>query len=115
MQFAHTCECHCERQGALSKKHCSLHRCNGSGVHASTATVLHHAPHFFAFDQQAVLLGAVGEVMLGDLQRSGFQVTNVHEDADVIIVNTCSFIEDAKAESLEVRALACRDACQYAF
>lgn len=45
-----------------------------------------------------------GEVLLGDLYRSGFEVVKEHEDADAIIVNTCAFVEDAKAESLEVRA-----------
>mmetsp|Transcript_19009 Transcript_19009/g.32522 ORF Transcript_19009/g.32522 Transcript_19009/m.32522 type:complete len:512 (-) Transcript_19009:594-2129(-) len=42
-----------------------------------------------------------GEVMLGDLQRSGFQIVTEHEDADAIVINTCAFIEDAKSESLE--------------
>jgi tRNA A37 methylthiotransferase MiaB len=44
-----------------------------------------------------------GEVLLGDLARAGFQITEEHEDADAIVVNTCAFVEDAKAESLEVR------------
>ena len=43
-----------------------------------------------------------GEVLLGDLYRSGFEVVMEHEDADAIIVNTCGFVEDAKTESLEV-------------
>ena len=43
-----------------------------------------------------------GEVLLGDLYRSGFEVVSEHEDADAIIVNTCGFVEDAKTESLEV-------------
>eukprot|EP00775_Hariotina_reticulata_P010662 gene10662-10821_t len=42
-----------------------------------------------------------GEVLLGDLSRAGFQITEDHEDADAIVVNTCAFVEDAKAESLE--------------
>ncbi|KAF8060109.1 rimO [Scenedesmus sp. PABB004] len=44
-----------------------------------------------------------GEVMLGDLVRSGFEVTSDSEAADAIIINTCAFVEDAKAESLEVQ------------
>lgn len=40
------------------------------------------------------------EVMLGDLQRSGLRVVREPRDADVIIVNTCAFVEDAKAESI---------------
>ncbi len=47
-------------------------------------------------------LTAAGEVMLGDLFRSGFDIVDDHEDADAIVVNTCSFVEEAKTESLEV-------------
>lgn len=39
--------------------------------------------------------------MLGDLFRSGFDIVDDHEDADAIVVNTCSFVEEAKTESLE--------------
>jgi hypothetical protein len=49
-----------------------------------------------------VLSQLAGEVLLGDLSRAGFQITGDHEDADAIVVNTCAFVEDAKAESLEV-------------
>lgn len=41
-------------------------------------------------------------MLLGDLTRAGFSVTDDHEDSDAIIVNTCAFVEDAKSESLEV-------------
>jgi tRNA A37 methylthiotransferase MiaB len=51
-----------------------------------------------------VLCGnCTGEVLLGDLARAGFKITEEHEDADAIVVNTCAFVEDAKAESLEVQ------------
>ena len=50
------------------------------------------------------LVFAAGEVMLGDLFRSGFDIVEDHEDADAIVVNTCSFVEEAKTESLEVPA-----------
>jgi hypothetical protein len=43
-----------------------------------------------------------GEVILGDLYRSGFNITENHEEADAIIVNTCGFVEEAKTESIEV-------------
>lgn len=43
------------------------------------------------------------EVMLGNLERSGFSVVDDHESADAIVINTCAFVEDAKAESLDVR------------
>lgn len=41
------------------------------------------------------------EVMLGHLGLDGFTVTQNPEEAEVIIVNTCSFVEAAKAESIE--------------
>ncbi|PSC67897.1 tRNA modifying enzyme [Micractinium conductrix] len=42
-----------------------------------------------------------GEVLLGDLYRSGFEITDAHDEADAIVVNTCGFVEDAKDESIE--------------
>ncbi|HOV78693.1 MAG TPA: 30S ribosomal protein S12 methylthiotransferase RimO [Bacillota bacterium] len=41
------------------------------------------------------------EIMLGILKEKGFVITNLEKEADVIIINTCSFIEDAKKESIE--------------
>ncbi len=41
------------------------------------------------------------EVMLAKLQNDGFEIVNDPADADVVIVNTCGFIEDAKRESIE--------------
>ncbi|TEB16621.1 Ribosomal protein S12 methylthiotransferase RimO [Pelotomaculum sp. FP] len=41
------------------------------------------------------------EIMLGLLKESGFIITNREKEADVIIVNTCSFINDAKEESIK--------------
>jgi len=40
------------------------------------------------------------EVMMGMLQTGGAQITAHAEDADVIVVNTCSFIDSAKQESV---------------
>src|SRR5690242_8708175 len=40
------------------------------------------------------------EVMMGMLARSGAELTTKAEDADVIVVNTCSFIDSAKQESV---------------
>lgn len=42
-----------------------------------------------------------GEVMLGHLESSGIEVTADPSLADVVVVNTCGFIEDAKRESIE--------------
>lgn len=41
------------------------------------------------------------EVMLGELVREGYSLTPQAEDADVVIVNTCGFIDKAKEESIE--------------
>lgn len=41
------------------------------------------------------------EVMLAKLQNNDFEIVNDPADADVVIVNTCGFIEDAKKESIE--------------
>jgi len=40
------------------------------------------------------------EVMMGMLAHAGAQLTPKAEDADVIVVNTCSFIESAQQESV---------------
>jgi len=40
------------------------------------------------------------EVMMGMLARSGAELTRNGEDADIIVVNTCSFIESAQQESV---------------
>ncbi|HEX7288986.1 MAG TPA: 30S ribosomal protein S12 methylthiotransferase RimO [Candidatus Angelobacter sp.] len=40
------------------------------------------------------------EVMMGMLHSGGAQITTRAEDADVIVVNTCSFIDTAKQESV---------------
>jgi ribosomal protein S12 methylthiotransferase len=41
------------------------------------------------------------EVMMGMLQSGGARITARAEDADVIVVNTCSFIDTAKQESVD--------------
>src|ERR1700692_3899357 len=40
------------------------------------------------------------EVMMGLLARAGAELTRRADDADVIVVNTCSFIESAQQESV---------------
>jgi ribosomal protein S12 methylthiotransferase len=40
------------------------------------------------------------EVMMGMLARAGAELTTRADDADVIVVNTCSFIESAQQESI---------------
>jgi len=41
------------------------------------------------------------EVMLGHLTRSGYQLVQNPEEAEVLVVNTCGFIEAAKQESID--------------
>lgn len=41
------------------------------------------------------------EVMLGTLQESGYKIITDASKADVIIINTCGFIESAKKESID--------------
>ena len=40
------------------------------------------------------------EVMLGLIREKGFHLTNEEHEADIIVVNTCCFINDAKEESI---------------
>jgi ribosomal protein S12 methylthiotransferase len=40
------------------------------------------------------------ELILGSLKEEGYEVSSSEKDADVIIVNTCGFIGDAKRESI---------------
>ncbi|TLD68480.1 30S ribosomal protein S12 methylthiotransferase RimO [Phragmitibacter flavus] len=40
------------------------------------------------------------EIMVGHIQQAGMQMTPKSDDADVMIINTCSFIDMAKKESI---------------
>jgi len=40
------------------------------------------------------------EIMLGLIEEKGYQITDIEEDAEVIIVNTCGFIDASKEESI---------------
>ncbi|MFC2144557.1 30S ribosomal protein S12 methylthiotransferase RimO [Acidobacteriota bacterium] len=42
-----------------------------------------------------------GETMLGHLERAGVELTADATRADVVLVNTCGFIDDAKRESID--------------
>lgn len=42
-----------------------------------------------------------GELMLEKLNKAGFQIVGAIEDTDIMIINTCGFIEDAKREAIE--------------
>ena len=42
-----------------------------------------------------------GEMMLSKLNKNGFQIVADIEDSDVMVINTCGFIESAKTEAIE--------------
>ncbi|HEX9762268.1 MAG TPA: 30S ribosomal protein S12 methylthiotransferase RimO, partial [Acidimicrobiia bacterium] len=42
------------------------------------------------------------EKVMAMLSEAGYQWANSPETADVVMVNTCAFIEEARAESVEV-------------
>ena len=41
------------------------------------------------------------EVMLGSVLQHGMEITSRAEEADVLVINTCAFIDSAKEESIE--------------
>jgi ribosomal protein S12 methylthiotransferase len=41
------------------------------------------------------------EIMLGSVLEHGMEVTSCADDADVLVINTCAFIDSAKEESIE--------------
>ena len=43
---------------------------------------------------------ADSEDMLGMLVEKGYEITNEEKEAEVIVINTCAFIHDAKEESV---------------
>src|SRR5437870_8717846 len=41
------------------------------------------------------------EIMLGSVLQRGIEITSSADDADVLVVNTCAFIDSAKEESID--------------
>ncbi len=41
------------------------------------------------------------EIMLGSVLQRGMEITSSAEDADVLVINTCAFIDSAKEESID--------------
>src|SRR4026207_2221349 len=41
------------------------------------------------------------EIMLGSVLQRGMEITSRAEEADVLVINTCAFIDSAKEESIE--------------
>src|SRR4029434_3907372 len=62
-----------------------------------------------SLDKKKVCLVSLGcpknlvdaEMMLGFLKKDGFEFTTAPEEGDVIVVNTCGFVEDSKKESID--------------
>ena len=42
------------------------------------------------------------EMMLGELLKKGYEFTDDETEAEIVVVNTCCFIGDAKEESINV-------------
>ena len=40
------------------------------------------------------------EVLIGEFKRNNFQIVNEEKDAEIIVINTCGFIETAKEEAI---------------
>mmetsp|Transcript_96189 Transcript_96189/g.140571 ORF Transcript_96189/g.140571 Transcript_96189/m.140571 type:complete len:568 (+) Transcript_96189:56-1759(+) len=82
------------------------HRLPSCALTSLQAVATGAAPNGVANKVALVALGCPkntvdAEVMLGDLQKKGFKIVRQPRDADVVIVNTCTFVEDAKSESIE--------------
>ena len=41
------------------------------------------------------------ERIITQLRSDGYELSGSYEDADIVVVNTCGFIDSARAESLE--------------
>ena len=41
------------------------------------------------------------EVMLYELMEAGYEITGDETEADVVVINTCAFIESAKKEAID--------------
>jgi ribosomal protein S12 methylthiotransferase len=41
------------------------------------------------------------EIMLGSVLKRGMEITSLADDADVLVVNTCAFVDSAKEESID--------------
>src|SRR5205809_7675965 len=41
------------------------------------------------------------ELMLGSVLERGMEITSSADDADVLVINTCAFIDSAKEESID--------------
>ncbi len=42
------------------------------------------------------------EMMIGLFEKHGFEVVNNPQKAEIILINTCGFIESAKTEAIDI-------------
>lgn len=81
--------------------------CGTSGAHViPTSSGSLHAEQGFAGNVLMVTLGCAknlvdSEVMLGALRARGFRPIDVPEQADLIVVNTCAFLQSAVEEGID--------------
>ncbi len=66
---------------------------------SNTETVKNKKVHFVSLGCPKNLVDT--EIMVGTLMKQGYEVTANENEADTVIVNTCGFIEDSKAESID--------------
>ena len=62
------------------------------------ATLLGNKIHFISLGCPRNLVDS--EVMLGILMKAGYEVTDRVKEADYLIVNTCSFLDASRKESI---------------
>ncbi|HQQ90154.1 MAG TPA: 30S ribosomal protein S12 methylthiotransferase RimO, partial [Oscillospiraceae bacterium] len=48
------------------------------------------------------------ELMMGALKQAGFEISSDPDACEVVVINTCAFIESAKAESIQSVLEFCR-------
>ncbi|SVA77477.1 uncharacterized protein METZ01_LOCUS130331 [marine metagenome] len=42
------------------------------------------------------------EILIGGLKQENYEIVNKSDDANILIVNTCGFLESAREESVDV-------------
>src|SRR5262252_6365938 len=67
----------------------------------SNATECSHKPKIGMISLGCAKNLVDAEIMLGSVLQRGMEITSRAEDADVLVVNTCAFIDSAKEESIE--------------
>src|SRR5215211_4194831 len=68
---------------------------------ATNATDFSHKPKVGMISLGCAKNLVDAEIMLGSVLQHGMQITSRAEEADVLVVNTCAFIDSAKEESID--------------